>query len=82
MTFSIVIMVGRGYFLPTHVHEASDEYKIYPDKNPNLNEEQKKIAQETESLIKEVLGEKINNEDREYESKLIFDAINEIRDEL
>ena len=23
MTFSIVIMVGRGYFLPTHVHEAS-----------------------------------------------------------
>jgi hypothetical protein len=24
MTFSIVIMVGRGYFLPTHVHEASD----------------------------------------------------------
>jgi hypothetical protein len=33
-------------------------------------------------LIKEVLGEKINNEDREYESKIIFDAINEIRDEL
>ena len=24
MTFSIVIMVGRGYFLPTHVHEASN----------------------------------------------------------
>ena len=23
MTFSIVIMVGRGYFLPTHMHEAS-----------------------------------------------------------
>jgi two-component system response regulator YesN len=23
MTFSIVIMVGGGYFLPTHVHEAS-----------------------------------------------------------
>lgn len=25
MTFSIVIMVGRGYFLPTHVHEASEK---------------------------------------------------------
>lgn len=30
MTFSIVIMVGRGYFLPTHVHEASKNYTIYP----------------------------------------------------
>lgn len=68
--------------LITGAVRPQDEYKIYPDKNPNLNEEQKKIAQETESLIKEVLGEKINNEDREYESKIIFDAINEIRDEL
>jgi hypothetical protein len=26
MTFSIVIMVGGGYFLPTHVHEASKKH--------------------------------------------------------
>ena len=30
MTFSIVIMVGRGYFLPTHVHEASEIEIGYP----------------------------------------------------
>ena len=29
MTFSIVIMVGRGYFLPTHVHEASKIIAVY-----------------------------------------------------
>jgi hypothetical protein len=29
MTFSIVIMVGRGYFLPTHVHEASYFFNKY-----------------------------------------------------
>ncbi|MGI6003372.1 MAG: hypothetical protein ACOX74_07035, partial [Lachnospiraceae bacterium] len=32
MTFSIVIMVGRGYFLPTHVHEAS--IKIAKSRTP------------------------------------------------
>ena len=29
--FSIVIMVGRGYFLPTHVHEASKKFRDGPD---------------------------------------------------
>ena len=40
MTFSIVIMVGRGYFLPTHVHEAS----FKPDKityNPHISDPMK-----------------------------------------
>ena len=32
MTFSIVIMVGRGYFLPTHVHEASNKNGFKPNR--------------------------------------------------
>ena len=62
MTFSIVIMVGRGYFLPTHVHEASKISKLLSKANEqNGYEAAEKASDAVEKVEKIYLDKCLSN---------------------